>query len=120
MKRITRKRRLTPEEAAKYDTIRRQVEEEKPEINTRIRARMAKARKVETSQIGGQTLGQRIRTARETLGQSQVSLAAEAGISQSYLSQLEQDEREPTLSIALRLAHALDISLDELASGATK
>jgi len=49
-----------------------------------------------------------------------VSLAAEAGISQSYLSQLEQDEREPTLSIALRLAHALDISLDELVSGATK
>ncbi|MEN9665883.1 MAG: helix-turn-helix protein [Planctomycetota bacterium] len=45
-------------------------------------------------------------------------LAAEAGISQGYLSQLEQDEREPTLSIAARLATALGVSLDELATGA--
>jgi transcriptional regulator with XRE-family HTH domain len=63
-------------------------------------------------------LGQRIRTARERLGESQVNLAATAGISQGYLSQLETDEREPTLSIAARLAKALNISLDELASGA--
>lgn len=45
-------------------------------------------------------------------------LAAEAGISQGYLSQLEQDEREPTLSIAARLATALGVSLDTLATGA--
>jgi transcriptional regulator with XRE-family HTH domain len=47
-----------------------------------------------------------------------VNLAAAAGISQGYLSQLEQVEREPTLSIAARLARVLDLSLDELASGA--
>jgi transcriptional regulator with XRE-family HTH domain len=47
-----------------------------------------------------------------------VHLAAAAGISQGYLSQLEQDEREPSLSIAARLARILDVSLDELASGA--
>jgi transcriptional regulator with XRE-family HTH domain len=41
-----------------------------------------------------------------------------AGISQGYLSQLEQDEREPTLSIAARLACALGVSLDALAVGA--
>jgi len=45
-------------------------------------------------------------------------VAAAAGISQGYLSQLETDEREPTLSVAARLAQALGISLDELASGA--
>ena len=44
-------------------------------------------------------------------------LATEAGISQGYLSQLEQDEREPTLSIAERLATALGVSLDALATG---
>jgi DNA-binding XRE family transcriptional regulator len=50
-------------------------------------------------------------------GEFQVNLAASAGISQGYLSQLEADEREPTLPIAARLARALGISLDELASG---
>ena len=49
---------------------------------------------------------------------TQVVVAEAAGISQGYLSQLEQDEREPALSIAARLAQALGISLDELASGA--
>jgi len=63
-------------------------------------------------------LGQRIRAAREALGESQLNLAASAGISQGYLSQLEADEREPTLPVAARLARALGISLDELASGA--
>jgi len=53
------------------------------------------------------TLGQRIRRALEARHPTQARLAAEAGISQGYLSQLEQDEREPTLSIAARLAGAL-------------
>ncbi len=37
MKRIMRDRHLTPEEAAEYDTVRQQIEQEKPEINARIR-----------------------------------------------------------------------------------
>ena len=117
MKRRIRDRRLTSEEAVKYDTIREEIELEKPEINVSIRKRMAEERRAKASQSGVQTLGQRIRAAREALGESQVSLALAAGISQGYLSQLEQDEREPALSIAARLARALSISLDELASG---
>ena len=116
MKRITRDRHLTRQEADRYQAMRAEIEEEKPEINARIRQRMAAERKAEASRSGGQTLGQRIRAAREARGESQVNLAASAGISQGYLSQLEQDEREPTLSIAARLARALHVSLDELAS----
>jgi hypothetical protein len=41
MKRISRGRYLTREEAAKYDAVRAAVEAEKPEINARILARMA-------------------------------------------------------------------------------
>ncbi len=118
MKRVTRDRRLTPSEAAKYNAIRAEIEVEKPEITARIRQRMKAKRQLAATQTGRQTLGQRIRTAREALGASQVNVAAAAGISQGYLSQLEQDEREPALSIAARLAHALRISLDDLASGA--
>lgn len=118
MKRITRDRRLTPAEAATYNAIRAGVEQEKPEINTRIRERMAAKRKAQATVAHRQTLGDRIRAAREALGESQVALAAAAEISQGYLSQLEADEREPTLSIAARLARALGLSLDDLASGA--
>jgi ribosome-binding protein aMBF1 (putative translation factor) len=117
LKRIIRDRRLTAEEAAKDDAIREQIEQEKPEINARIRAQLAARRKAAAAGAGVATLGQKIRAAREARGDSQVHLAA-AGILQGYLSQLEQDEREPTLSIAARLARILDVSLDELASGA--
>jgi transcriptional regulator with XRE-family HTH domain len=34
----------------------------------------------------------------------------------NYLSYLEQDQREPSLSIAARIARELEIPLDELAS----
>ncbi len=116
MKRIIRDRPLTPEEIEKYRRIRELIEQEKPEINARIRRRMAEIRLAKAGGQAGLTLGQRIRTAREARGESQVSLAEAAKISQGYLSQIEQDEREPSLSIAARIARALDISLDELAS----
>jgi DNA-binding XRE family transcriptional regulator len=118
MKRITRERRLTAVEAAKYDALRRQIDPEKPEIEASIRGRLAARRKAAATRAGVPTLGQKIRIAREARQQTQVQLAAVAGISQGYLSQLEQDEREPTLSVAARLAGALGVSLDDLATGA--
>jgi len=116
MRRIIRNRRLTPEEAAEYRRVRRQVEEEKPQIGARIRARLAQRREEAARRSGKPTVGQRIRAAREALGKSQVDVAAAAGISQGYLSQLEQDQREPTLSVAARVAGALQLSLEELAA----
>ena len=116
MQRKTRTRRLSPEEIEKDKRVRDRVEQEKPEINARIRGRMAEIRQAKAAGRGRQTLGQRIRAAREARALSQVSLAAAAGISQGYLSQLEHDEREPTLSIAARVANALGVSVDELAA----
>jgi len=117
MMRVTRSRRLTTEEAAEYRAVREQIEQEKPEITARIRRQLAERRREEAGRAGIPSLGQRLRSAREARGLSQVTLAAEARISQGYLSQLEQDEREPTLSIAARLAMALAMSLDDLAAG---
>ncbi len=119
MKRITRTRRLTHEEIEKDRRVREQIEHEKPEINAAIRRHMADIRQAEAAGQGEQTLGQRIRAAREAGGLSQINLAAAANISQGYLSQLEQDEREPTLPIAARIARALGVSLDELAASVT-
>jgi DNA-binding XRE family transcriptional regulator len=118
MKRKIRNRHLTAQEAADHQALRDQIARDKPQISARIRGRMADKRRADASTAGRKTLGQRIRAARESQGQSQVALAAAAGISQGYLSQLEQDERDPTLTIAARLARALNMSLDELASDA--
>ena len=116
MKRISRNRQLTPEEIERDRKVRAAVEQEKPEINARIRQEMAKVRKAKASERSTTTLGERIREVREARGLSQTSLADAAGISQGYLSQLEQDEREPSLSIAARIARALDLSLDDIAA----
>ena len=107
---------LREREAEKYDAIRESINKEKPEINARIRKQMAAKRQEKAGRSGVDTLGHLLRSARQTLGESQVNIAARAGISQAYLSQLEADEREPTLSIAARLAATLGISLDDLAS----
>jgi hypothetical protein len=41
MKRITRDRHLTSEEATRYDAIREEIDQEKPEISDRIRKRLS-------------------------------------------------------------------------------
>lgn len=117
MKQVTRSRRLAAEESAEYDAVRVQIEREKPAITNRIRRQLAERRRLEASAAGVPTVGQRLRAARQARGLTQVSLAAAAHVSQGYLSQIEQDLREPTLSIAARLAKALCMSLDELALG---
>ena len=45
---------------------------------------------------------------------SQQQLAAEAGISKAYLSQLEAGKRSGTTAVLVRLAHALEVDLDDL------
>ncbi len=117
MKEVTRVRRLTPEESAEHELVRAQIDQEQAEITTRIRHQLAERRRAEALAAGVPTLGQRLRATRRAQGLSQVRLASEAQVSQGYLSQLEQDLREPTLSIAARLAMALGMSLDELALG---
>lgn len=47
---------------------------------------------------------------------SQVDLAARAGISATYLSEIEQGERNPTLAVVVRLARALDVKPTQLVS----
>jgi hypothetical protein len=57
MRRIIRSRRLTPEEAAKYKTIREQVAAELPDLIARHHGRGKKER--EKRQKGGQPAGGR-------------------------------------------------------------
>jgi transcriptional regulator with XRE-family HTH domain len=55
-------------------------------------------------------LGKTIRGLREELGMSQAQLSSQGGLSQGYLSQLENDEvQNPSAAVIFRLAQALHV-----------
>jgi DNA-binding XRE family transcriptional regulator len=115
VRRVVHPRKLTPPEASEARHLRELVGTDKDEI---IEGRRLLAEKLARSAAahGVATLGQKIRTAREAHGLTQAELAARAQVAQAYLSYLEQDLREPSLSNAARTAQELKIPLDELAS----
>lgn len=56
-------------------------------------------------------IGSRIRERREALGISQEELAFRTEITATYLSQLENGRRNPSLAVLYRLGKALDLDL---------
>ncbi len=56
-----------------------------------------------------------IRTRRAALGLSQTELAKAAGLNVRQTARFEAGEQQPVLSVAVALAEALDISLNQLA-----
>jgi DNA-binding XRE family transcriptional regulator len=118
--RVVTPRKLTEDEAAEARRLRELVEKDKDEILAEGRQFLAEKRQRQAAAEGATTLGQTIRAAREARGLTQAELAARAHVAQAYLSYLEQDQREPSLSIAARIARELDIPLQELASTVTR
>jgi ribosome-binding protein aMBF1 (putative translation factor) len=119
VRRITNPRKLTADEAAEARRLRALVAKDKDEILAEGRSFLAEKRRRQAAAQGATTLGQKILAAREARGLTQADLAARVRVAQSYLSYLEQDQREPSLSIAARIARELEIPLEELASAVT-
>lgn len=65
------------------------------------------------------TIGDRIREVREGHGWTQDRLAAEAGISKGFLSEVENNKRNMSSENVLRIATVLGSSLDYLLKGET-
>ena len=63
----------------------------------------------------GQHLGEIIRRLRQELGLSQAELASAAGVHLRQIRRYESGEQQPVLAVAVRLAAALGISVNELA-----
>lgn len=61
--------------------------------------------------------GKRLKKARENLGLSQYELADLAGVRVVTIWKYEQRQQDPKLSTAMRIAEALGVSLDWLATG---
>src|SRR3990172_9020604 len=115
MKRITRNRRLTPEEAAKYKAIREQVAEELPDLIARHLERMAGVDQLEK-------LFTQLKAAREAKGLSLADVTELTGMDRSALSKLETGQRaNPTVETLVRYAEAvgkrLVVSLTDAENG---
>jgi transcriptional regulator with XRE-family HTH domain len=61
-----------------------------------------------------ETLGLRIRALREAMNLSLRDLAERSGVSAPMLSQVERGETSPTLQLATRIAHGLELRLSQL------
>jgi len=59
-------------------------------------------------------IGPRIRALREAMDLSLRDLAVRSGVSAPMLSQVERGETSPTLQIATRIAHGLELRLSQL------
>ncbi len=101
MKRISRARRLTPDEAAKYQAVRQQVAEELPELVARHEERLASLDRLET-------LFTQLKEAREAKGLSLADVTELTGMDRSALSKLETGQRaNPTVDTLVRYAEAV-------------
>src|SRR5438309_4242874 len=101
MKRITRDRRLTSEEAAKYKAIREQVAEELPDLIARHHERMATRDQLHELLI-------QLKAAREAKGLSLSDLTELTGMDRSALSKLETGQRANlTVETLVRYADAV-------------
>ncbi len=101
MKRITRDRRITPDEAAKYKEIREQIAEELPDLIDRHHERMAVLDQL-------QELLKQLKAAREKQGLSLADLTELTRMDRSALSKLETGQRpNPTIETLVRYAEAV-------------
>jgi DNA-binding XRE family transcriptional regulator len=101
LRRISRNRPLSPEEAAKYREVRKQVAEEMPELIERHHERL-----VALDELA--ELVQQLKAAREEKGLSLSDLTRLTGMDRSALSKLETGQRlNPTIETLVRYADAV-------------
>ena len=65
--------------------------------------------------VQGLSFGDFIRTARLRKNLTQHEVATVAKVEQAYLSKVERGEREPSLTIALKLCDALNLDINDFA-----
>lgn len=61
-------------------------------------------------------LGAELKKSRETAGLTQEELAFQANVDRSYISQLENDKKSPTLEMLFRLCDVLEVKPSVLIS----
>lgn len=62
-------------------------------------------------------IGQRLKVLRTTLGLTQAQMAEQLGVSASYITLIELDQRPASAKLLMRLAQVYDLNVAELAPG---
>jgi len=62
-------------------------------------------------------IGERITHARKQLKWSQADLGHKVGVSREIIGRYERGEVSPSIDVAIKIAEAMDVSLDYLAGG---
>ncbi len=62
-------------------------------------------------------IGQRLKVLRTTLGLTQAQMSEQLGVSASYITLIESDQRPASAKLLMRLAQVYDINVAELAPG---
>jgi transcriptional regulator with XRE-family HTH domain len=70
----------------------------------------------ESDQAMRRAFGVWVRELRHRRGLTQATVAQQAAISVTYLSEMESGRHNPTLAVILRLARALDVKPSQLVS----
>lgn len=85
-------------------------------------ARVRKARRERQSAqpLWREALGARLRRLRKLRGLTLTELAAEAGVSSQYLSEVERGRKEPSSEMIAAISGALGLTLAELTSEVTQ
>ena len=96
--RVFRDRKLTQEEIARDDAVRRQVQEEFPPSSS-------------TSESTGDSLSEALRAAIRESDRSVYQIAQDAGISQIVISRFLSGQRDIRLRTADKLAEVLRVKL---------
>ena len=101
IRRVTRNRRLTAEESAKYKEIRERVAEELPDLISRHHTRLTALDQLDELLI-------QLKAAREERGLSLSDLTDLTGMDRSAISKLETGQRpNPTVETIVRYAEAV-------------
>ena len=107
-KQVTRDRKLTAEEAARYRRIREEIEMEKPQIIAKAQQARCRARHEQLAAIM-----QELKAAREAKGLSLTDVFRRTGMDRSALSKLENATNDnPTIDTLLRYAEVVGKRLD--------
>ena len=98
---VSRGRKLTPQEAARYRQLRAEIEREKPAIDAQIRAELAEQREWAAVFV-------ELKRVRQSLGLSLEDIEARTGIDRSTLAKLETGQRANfTFDIVRKYAQAV-------------
>ena len=82
-----------------------------------VRIHPRRAPEQEPEPLWRQALGRSLRTTREEQGERLVDIAARAGISPQYLSEIERGRKEPSSEMIAAVTGALGIDLGRLLYG---